>query len=350
MKKSKWLIIALVIALVLTACGNGEEGEVPEEATEETVEETVEETAEGTEDLSPLTIVLDFIPNTNHTGIYVAQKNGYFTDHGLDVNIIQPPDEGAPLLVASGGAEIGIDFQDLLGNSFTAENPLPITVVGTIIQHNTSGIVSLAGNGMDRPKGMEGKTYASWDSPIEHAIIRHVVEKDGGDFEKIDIVPFSVDDALSAIQTNIDAVWIYYAWDGIAAEVNDIDIDYFDFASIDSALDFYSPVFIANNEFLENEPEKAKAVMAALKEGYEFAIENPEEAADILLEYAPELDRDLVVESQIWLADEYKAEVERWGYIDSDRWNTFYDWLYANDLIEKEIPNDFGFTNEFLPE
>ena len=87
-----------------------------------------------------------------------------------------------------------------------------------------------------------------------------------------------------------------------------------------------------------------------MKKGYEFAIEKPEEAAKILCEASPELDEKLVLASQEYLKDEYKAEVEQWGYIDPARWNAFYQWLNDNDLAETEIPENAGFSNDYLPQ
>ena len=91
-----------------------------------------------------------------------------------------------------------------------------------------------------------------------------------------------------------------------------------------------------------------KHFLSAVKKGYEDAIADPKEAADILCEAAPELDKELVLASQEWLADQYKAEVEQWGYIDPARWDAFYKWLGDNELIEQEIPAGFGFSNDYL--
>ena len=102
--------------------------------------------------------------------------------------------------------------------------------------------------------------------------------------------------------------------------------------------------------YLEQNPETAKAFLAAVAKGYEYAIENPEEAAEILCEADPTLDSEIVLSSQQWLADQYKAEVDRWGYIDPSRWDAFYQWLWENQLIEEEIPAGFGFSNDYLPE
>ena len=85
-----------------------------------------------------------------------------------------------------------------------------------------------------------------------------------------------------------------------------------------------------------------------MRRGYEFAVENPEEAAEILCKAAPELDKELVLASQKWISKQYKAEVEQWGYINPERWNRFYNWLNTLGLFEKKIPENLGFTNDYL--
>lgn len=298
-----------------------------------------------------ITFVLDWTPNTNHTGLYVAESLGYFEDQGLEVEIVQPPEGGADALVASGRAQFGVSFQDSMAPGVAGDNALPTTAVAALIQHNTSGIISRKGEGMDTPKGMEGKKYATWDGPIEVAMIQNVVEQDGGDFSKVEMIPSTVTDEVSALESgSVDAIWIFYAWAGVKFELTGAETDYFAFKDINPVFDYYTPVVIANNEFLEEEPETAKKFLTALRDGYEYAIENPEEAADILCEAAPELDPELVLASQEYLKDQYKAEVSQWGYIDPERWNAFYQWLNENGLTEAEIPENAGFSNDYLPE
>ncbi|MFR7991823.1 MAG: ABC transporter substrate-binding protein, partial [Lachnospiraceae bacterium] len=215
--------------------------------------------------------------------------------------------------------------QDTMAPALVGDNALPITAVATLVQHNTSGIVSRKGEGMDRPSGLEGKRYATWDLDIEKAMLRQVVEQDGGDFSKVQLFPSTVTDEVSALESKaVDAIWIFYAWAGIATEVAGLETDYFAFRDIDPVFDYYTPVLIANNDYLDSNPDQAKAFLNALKKGYEDAIADPEEAADILCKAAPELDSELVLASQQYLADQYKAEVEQWGYIDPARWNAFY--------------------------
>ena len=334
MKKKLYIVVlALLLVLGLAACGGKREGSKNER-----------------KDLEKITFVLDWTPNTNHTGLYVAQKKGYFEEAGLEVEIQQPPEDGATVLVASGKADFGVSFQDSMAAALVGDDALPITAVAAVIQHNTSGIISRANEGMHRPKGMEGHSYATWNGAIELATLEQVVKADGGDFANVELIPSTVTDEVSALKTRtVDSIWIFYAWAGVKTELEGLETDYFEFADIDPVFDYYTPVIIANNDFLKENPDTAKAFMEALSKGYEFAIENPEEAADILCKAAPELDKELVLASQKYLAKEYQAEAEYWGYIDADRWNNFYKWVNDNKLVEGEVPMNKAFTNDYLP-
>lgn len=302
-----------------------------------------------TEKKEKITFVLDWTPNTNHTGLYVAQEKGYFEEAGLEVEIVQPPEDGAEVLVASGKAQFGVSFQDSMMPAITGEDAMPIEAVAAILQHNTSGIVSRKGGGMDRPKGMEGKKYATWDLDLEKATIKNVVEADGGDFSKIEMIPSTVTDEVSALESkSVDAIWIFYGWAGIACEVAGLETDYFAFKDINPALDFYTPVIIGNSDWMKENPDSAKAFLSAVQKGYEYAVESPDDAADILLKASPELDEELVKASQAYMKEQYIADAKQWGYIEPARWNAFYNWVNENGLSESEIPENTGFTNEYL--
>lgn len=336
MKRFFALVCTAALVLSLTACGQKQQ-EAPASSAEK----------------KKITFVLDWTPNTNHTGLYVAIAKGYFDQAGIEVEVVQPPDSGAEVLVGSNKAQFGVSFQDSMAPALIGDAALPITAVAAVIQHNTSGIVSRAGEGMDTPKGLEGKKYATWDMDVEKATLKQVVEADGGDFSKVELIPSTVTDEVSALESKaVDAIWIFYGWAGVACEVAGLDTDYFDFADIDPVFDYYTPVIIASNAYLESDPETAKAFLAALSKGYQFAAENPEEAAAILMEAAPELksNETLVVESQKYLAGEYIADAARWGEFDAARWDGFYAWLSDNGLVPETIPAGTGFTNDFLPD
>ena len=337
MKRFGALAVSAALALSLAACGgSGADGTgTPADAPEK------------------ITFVLDWTPNTNHTGIYVALEKGYFEEAGLDVEVVQPPEDGGSLLVSSGRAQFGVGFQDAMAPALTGDSPLQITAVAALVQHNTSGILSRRGEGMDTPRGLEGHKYATWDAPVEQATMRQVVEADGGDFSKVELIPSTVTDEVSALRTkSVDAIWVFYGWAGIACQVAGLETDYFAFRDMDPVFDFYTPVVIANNQFLEEHPETAKAFLAALGRGYLDAVQNPEEAAEILMNAAPELrsNEQLVVESQKYLSAEYVADAERWGVIDPERWGGFFSWLNEQGLSGEPLDPAAGFTNDFLPD
>lgn len=326
MKKLIALLLSVSIIFCLSACGKQENEEI--------------------------TIVLDWTPNTNHTGIFVAEANGYFEEAGLKVEIVQPPEGGAEALVASGKAQFGVSFQDTLAPAFIGESAIPVTAVAAVIQHNTSGIISRKGEGMHTPKGLEGKKYATWDLDVEKETIREVMKTDGGNFDLVELIPSTVTDEVSALKSgSVDAIWIFYAWAGVACKTAGLETDYFEFADINPVFDYYTPVIIGNNDWLKENPEKAKAFINALSKGYTYAVENPKNAADILMDAAPELksNSELVYASQEYLATEYIADASKWGEFNPDRWAAFYNWLNEKNLLEDKINPNFGFTNEYLP-
>ncbi len=342
--KRKFLKGLACVFMVSLLCGCG-----ADQGTKETTSDEKGNQTDST-DKTKITMVLDWTPNTNHTGLYVAEEKGYFADAGLEVSIVQPPDGGATDMVASGGAQFGVDFQDTLAAAFGSDNPLPITAVGAVLQHNTSGLVSLKKNGIDRAGKLEGRSYATWDSPIEQAVLKNVVEEDGGDFSKVNLISTYVEDIVAGLNADIDSVWIYYGWDGIKLEQEGIDVNYLPIADMNPVFDYYSPVIIGNNGFLKENTEVGKAFMGAVRKGYEYAAQNPSDAADILLKAVPELDKELVHSSQEYVSKQYLAEANHWGTIDEKRWNAYYSWLNDKKLVEQDIPENAGFDNSYLGE
>lgn len=331
------VMLSACMAFSLCACGNT--------ATERNSDATAEK---STKNSKKITMVLDWTPNTNHTGIYVEQEKGYFKEAGLDVSVIQPPDNGATDLVASGGAEFGIDFQDTLAAAFSSDSPLPVTAVAAILQHNTSGLISLKKKGIDSPGKLEGHSYATWDSPIEQAVLKNVVEKDGGDFSRVKLISTYVEDIVAALHADIESVWIYYGWDGVKCDMEGLSTNFLPFADMNPTFDYYSPVIIGNNDYMKKNPDTTKAFLSAVKKGYEYAAGNPSDAADILLKAVPELDEKLVQKSQEYLSKQYIADAAQWGEIDANRWNGFYQWLNENKLVDNALDENAGFTMDYL--
>lgn len=299
--------------------------------------------------LKNIDFILDWTPNTNHTGLYVAKEKGYFAEAGINLDIKLPPEDSSAELVINNKAPFAISFQDALASKF-AKNA-PITAVATIIENNTSGIITPKKLNITSPKELENKKYGTWNDPIELAMIKNIVETQGGNFNSIELIPNTDSNAITALENNLfDSAWIYYGWDGILAKNMNLDYNFFYLKDYSDELNYYSPVIIANNEYLKNNKEEAKKVLQAIKKGYQYAIENPEESAEILIKNVPELasQREFIIESQKYLATQYATNKDKWGEIDSTRWNKFYNWINENNITEDKIGENVGFTNEYL--
>ncbi len=301
--------------------------------------------------LTKITIALDWTPNTNHTGIYVADELGYFRDAGIEIEIIEALEAGAEAVVGSNTAQFGISFQDYLVPVLSApsDEQMPVTAIAAIIQHNTSGIISPKALNITSPSMLCNHSYATWELPIEQAIMQKVVTDDGGNWKDVKLIPQYVENIESAFNSGIDSVWIYYGWDGVNTELAGLETNFFYFKDYGSELDYYSPVIIGNNNYMSENPEITKKFMEAIAKGYEYCIDNPEDAAKILVNANEGLDLELCTASQKWLADKYQDDADKWGFIDGKRWDAFFAWIYKNGLCENEIPSGYGFTNEYLP-
>ena len=336
---------ALAAAATLAGCGayQGKSGDASASAGEGASAKSAPKSARK------ITFCLDYTPNTNHTGIYVAQAKGYFKDEGLTVKVVQPADGTAEAMIGSGQAQMGVSYQDYIANALSSKNPVAIEAVAAIIQHNTSGIMSRKADGITSAKKMEGHTYATWSMPVEQATIKQVMESDGGDFDKLKMVPYEVDDEVAGLKANMfDCVWVYEGWAVQNAKVQRYDVNYFSFVSMDKVFDFYTPVIAANDDFAKKYPDVVKAFVRAAKRGYEYAIKHPKAAGDILLDAAPELSADLVQASAKYLADQYQADAKSWGVIDKSRWDAYFEWLNDKNLVENKLDVNSGWTMDYL--
>ncbi|MEI7615783.1 MAG: ABC transporter substrate-binding protein, partial [Actinomycetota bacterium] len=301
------------------------------------------------QDLQKITVVLDWVPNTNHTGIYVARDKGYYAEEGFEVEIIQPAEGGAADLIAAGKGEFGISYQEQVTYARIASPPLPIKAVAAIIAHNTSGFASPVEKNIKTPKDFEGKKYGGWGSPVEEALIRALMEKNGADYSKVQIINIGASDFITSVQKDVDFSWIFYGWDGIASEAKGFKINFLKLQDFDKNIDFYTPVIITSEKIIKDNPDMVKKFLRATSKGYNFAIGSPEESALVLVKNAPELDMQIVLASQKYLAAQYRADSPKWGIMNEGLWQNFSKWMLDNNLIKQSFDYKNAYTNEFLP-
>lgn len=295
----------------------------------------------------PVTLMLDWVPNTNHTGIYVALDKGWYREEGIELQIIEPATAGVEQVVGAGQAHFGISFAEWL-TSARAQG-VPIVSIAAVIQHNTSGFASPAHLGLERPRDLAGHRYGGAGLEIERAMLGALTECDGADVADIEFVDTGFADFFVVTQRDADFAWIYYAWTGIEAELRDYPINVIWLQDYEECVpDYYTPVIVTNESLIASDPDLVRRFMAATARGYEFAIDNPEEAAEILIRHA-EANPELIRRSQAWLSERYFVDSPQWGHQDAAVWERFIGWMADNDLVPETIDASAAFSNDFLP-
>lgn len=326
-KKATVMMVAAAMAMSMTAVASAEE--------------------ETGSDLKKVTVILDYVPNTNHTGMYVALDKGYYEAEGLDVEIVEPTDGATATLVAQQKGTFGISYQEDVTIALSAEDPLPIKAVATVIQHNTSGFVSLADSGITSPADFEGKTYAGWGGPGESAVLEACMTQAGADFSKLNIV-VSDGSGFEALGKSCDVMWFFEGWDCITAARNGCELNYMELRQLDERLDYYTPVIITSDAVIDSDPEMEKAFLRATAEGYADAIADPDAAAEVLYDHAPDYDLEMLKQSQEYLADKYMEDTDTWGLMKDEVWDNYTAFLQEYGVISETLPASDCYTNEFL--
>jgi ABC-type nitrate/sulfonate/bicarbonate transport system substrate-binding protein len=299
------------------------------------------------DELKTVTLLLDWKPNTNHLGFYVAKSKGYYNDEGIQIKILNPSQTTGTALVGTGNADFGISYAN---NLLYARNAnVPIVSIAGIIQNDTSCFVWRKSLLIKNIKDLEGKRYGGWGSPEENATLKFIMQKNGADFSKIKIMTTGTQDFLPATLKNVDFTWEYKGWNILAAELNHVLVDTYCPSEHFSELNKPSPLIITSENMIKNKPELIKKFMNATSKGYEFAIHHPEEAAKLFMKQVPELDSKLVSASAKFLAPLYKADSKKWGYLNEKKFENYSNWMKKVELIDK-VPNTKNYiNNSFIP-
>jgi NitT/TauT family transport system substrate-binding protein len=307
-------------------------------------------------------LALDWTPNTNHTGVYVARAKGYYDEAGVDLTIRSPAAddyETTPAKrVARGDSTVAIAPSESAISYHTHPDYPSLTAVAAVCQRDTSAIVTLASSGIDRPKKLDSSTYASYDARFEDDIVRQLIRNDGGRGELEIVTPPKLGIPNTLVDGEADATWVFMPWEGVQAERDGVELNAF--ALDDYGVPYgYTPVMLARPEQVEEAGDDLERFLDATRRGYEFAAADPDEAAAILGDTAegPGLDDETFLrESQRRIADAY-LEDGTWGRMRRERWVDFVKWLAAESLVETlegdrlgadDIDVDALYTNELL--
>ena len=281
-----------------------------------------------------VTLALDWTPNTDHTGFYVALAKGWYHDAAIDLQILPYGTIAPETLMGSGQADCGISFQDAL--TFAVASGVKITSVMAILQHDASAIAVLADSGITRPRQLDGKTYAGFGYPNEVPTLKTVIKADGGtgDF-KVVTADSTAYEALYSHKA--DFTIPFTAWEGVEAQERGIGLRYFQFTDYGFP-DFYQVVLACSSDWLAAHPDVAKRFVGATVQGFQYAATNPDDAAAILIAQNPgvfDANKQLPLDSARFLASGhfYTDANGQVGTQTLAQWTAYSKFLYDQGLL-----------------
>lgn len=304
----------------------------------------------------PVRVALDWTPNTNHLGLYVAQQAGYFDEAGLDVEFLPWNTTSPDTLVGTGAADYGISFQDSF--TFSKAAGADITSVMAILQHWATEVAVRADRDDIRsPRDLDGKIYAGFGGPGELPKMQAVIRADGGRGEfTSEVLNTAAYEALYAGQADFTEPFVNV--EGIEAELRNEPVRTFRYTDYGFP-DAYNVLLIGNSTRLAEDPDRARAFVGAVQRGYRLAADDPAAAAQMLKDANPGAftSDELVDRGAAMLAEQFlRDEQGRVGFQTEERWSGFSGFLYGTgsvagpDGAPVTAQPDFAtwFTNDYL--
>ncbi|WP_375580928.1 ABC transporter substrate-binding protein [Marivirga tractuosa] len=301
-------------------------------------------------------LALDWTPNTNHTGFFVAQAKGYYDEAGIKVEIRSPEEDNyaktPAKLVAEKEVELGIAPSESVISYQTLENKPQLQAVAAILQKDASAIVSLKDSDMQQMRDLDGKTYASYNARFEDHIVKAMVKKDGGSGDFIKSNPDKLGIWNTLLERKADATWVFMPWEGILAKRAGIQLNAFQLDSYNIPYG-YSPILLAHPDVLNEKAEAISIFMKATAKGFHFAQAQPEDAVKILAASGNQEDLNdeaFLLESQKSINPYYTDQNNSWGTMEDERWKNFTNWLKSQKLIKEETLSNHKslYTNKYL--
>src|SRR5260370_833222 len=228
-----------------------------------------------------MNLALDWTPNTNHTGIYVALAQNWYRAEGIDLPLLPYSSNVSPdVLVSSGKADVGVSATE--GIVTDAAVGQPVVSLAAIIQHNTSALVTLASSNLNSPRDLDGKIYGGFGAPYEGAVVGAIIRKAGGKgtFQNVTLNV----DTMQALETKqIDFAWVFEGWEVIQAERAGFKLNVFPITSY-GIPDYYTPNIITSPQEMKQDPGLLRRFMVATAQGYNYARTHAKEAAQMLID------------------------------------------------------------------
>jgi len=299
------------------------------------------------ENVSEVKLALDWYPNANHIGLYLAEENGYFEDENLKVTIYTPSDPSTVLqTVASGADDFGMNYQpDVL---IARSEGVPVVSVLGMVQHPLNSMMALQSSGNESPKDLKGKKVGYPGIPWNEDALNTMLQSDGlSGIDDVELVNVGWELGSSMISETVDAIiGAYFTHESIVLENEGHPVNVMRMEEW-GVPDYYELVMVTSEDYLSKNPDVVERFTRAVSKGYTDAISDPQLGVEVLKKHAPEIDESVDSPGADLLRDLWKGKNGNFGTQEEVIWVSFAEWMKKRGIISEDVdPND-AFTDKY---
>lgn len=306
--------------------------------------------AVSAQDRAKVSLALDWYPNANHAGIYVALDKGYFTEAGLDVEVFTPADPTTVLQTVGAGRDtFGISYMNDVLQARVQH--VPVVSVAAFSQHPLNCLMVLASSDIKTPADLKGKTIGMAGVPADEAAIDTILRRAGLTSDDVETVDVGYDLMPAVLSGRVDAViGVYWTHETILAEQEGTPVRYFRVEDY-GVPNYYELVMVAGESTIADQEDVVRAMCGAMRKGYEAAAADLDGALKILMKASPDLDAEVERKGLDLLAPMWTDNGKvAWGTQEPDVWETYAAWAEDEGFLEPGLAVDEAFRADLFPE
>ena len=298
--------------------------------------------------MKKIKLALDWTPNINHIGFFVAKEKGFYKENDLKVEFLTP-DLDDYLITPAKKVEMNIsDFglcpTESLISFRTKKNPFILKGLMTIFQEDVSAIATVESNNILRPKHLDGRSYASYKARYEDKIVKKMIINDGGIGNLKIFYPKRLGIWNTLIENKYDSTWIFINWEGVEASKKNIDLELYKMSDFGIPYS-YSPILFSSSDYINNNSNTVKKFIESSRKGYTYCYENMDEAVSILNKFVPITDKGIDLIECLKISIDHFGSRENFGKIDLKKIDIFLKWLKDNNIENNSfVANDIIFN------
>lgn len=290
--------------------------------------------------MEKIRLALDWTPNINHIGFFIAQEKGFYQNQGLEVQIIDPSQDNYARTPAKkvelGQADLALCPSESVISYRTKTKPFPLIGIATIFQQDLSAIAVKAQSEIKSPRDLDGRSYASYQARYEDQIVKQMIQNDGGKGDLTISYPQKLGIWDTILSDNYDATWIFVNWEGVEAEALEVPLTLFRME--DYGIPYgYSPLIVTDERAILPKEMLLGSFLKASRQGYAYAGSHPDESIHLFKSFVSSKEAKIDLARSLALTLPALGDLDHWGRMDEGKVKQFLDWIYEKQLESQPI-------------